>query len=605
VAYYQCTDGQRRSLHRSIAEVLADPEERARHLALATAGPDAEVAAALDEASRVAAGRGAPDAAAEMCELARRLTPVDDAERARGRAVRAAWCHFAAGDLPLARTQLGEVVATSPPGPARAEVLRLLGELRYHHDFVEAVELLQQALAEVGDDDRLRAAIEIDLAFAIITTSGDTVAAGARAEAGVACAERCHDPGLLAAALAVAALVDFIAGHPGAEDRMARAVAMEDPHRQHVLFNHPSFLAGLVWMWTERQADARSVFERLYRRALDEGEESALPGLGFFAACLACRMGDLDSAARYARSSVEASVNVGGDVSRGGGLTAQAMVAAHLGDVDAARAQAAEAADLFQRSASLVPVLWAVWMLGFVELSVGDPLEAHRVLDPISRLVTEYGLGEPALAPSIPDDIEALVGLGELDRAEALLGWLEERGQRLDRAWARATAGRGRALLRAAQGDLDGAVEAIEAALDQHDRIPLPLERGRTLLVKGQIERRRKHKATAKHAIEESLATFEAVGAALWAQRAKNELSRINIRPPAPLDLTATEAKVADLAAAGLSTKQVAERAFMNPRSVEGVLSRVYRKLGVASRAELANTMAARRGAPPPGGPSG
>ena len=600
VGCIQSSVEQRRDLHESIAAATRDPEERARHLALAATGPDAAVADALDEASRAATSRGATDAAAELCELSRRLTPVGDKEKARRRAVRAARHNFAAGDWPLAATQLEEIIAATPPGPARADALRLLGELRYHHDVAEAVRLLKRALAEAGDDERLRAAIELDIGAVIITTSANTEASRIYAESAVTHAEHAGDAGLLAMALAVAGMVDFLAGRAGVDDKMTRAVALEDPERPNVLFGRPSFVAGMVWMWTERHNQAHEALERLYRHSVDRGEENALPLVAMFAAWLACSLGALDDAAGYARTSFEASTHVGGDVSVGVGLLAQAIVAAHTGDINGARRQAHEATGLFTRSGWMMPSIWSAWILGFVELSVGDPAAAHGVLGPVSALIIASGTAEPGPAPSIPDDIEAMVALGELEQAEELLTWLEERGRRFDRAWALAAAGRCRALLLASRGNLEAAAAAIEAAIAQHDRIPLPFERGRTLLVKGQLERRRKHKAAAKQALEESLTIFETVGTSLWAQRARSELSRVNIRPPAPFELTPTEAKVAELAASGLSTKQVAERAFLSPRSVEGVLARIYSKLDISSRAELANTMAARRSFSPP-----
>ena len=540
----------------------------------------------------------APDAAAELCELARRLTPTHDGDLARRRAVTAAQYHFAAGNWPVARMQLEEIIAATAPGPDRAHPLRLLGELLYNNDSAAAIRLLKQALTE-ADDDRLRASIELDLAFATVTTSGDVVAATVHARTAVLHAERAGEPGLLAMAVAVDGFVDFMAGRTGSEQTMARAVALEDLGRHNLLFGRVSMLAGMVWMRTERLDQARAVFDRLYHLALDRGEESALPRLCMFAACLSCRMGDLDSAAAYARTSLESSVH-GGEVSRAEGLDAQAIVDAHLGDRDAARRRAREAAGLLPRSGWMIPSTFPAWIIGLAELSAGDPAAAHRALEPFCRLIMDSGLADPALALFVPDDIEALIALGELDQAERLLGWLEERGRELDRAWALAAAGRCRALLLAARGDLDAAAATLEQALVQHERVPLPLERGRTLLVKGLIERRRKHKAAAKQALEESLTVFETVKAGLWVQRARGELSRVNIRPPAPFELTSTEAKVAELAASGLSTKQVAEQAFLSPRSVEGVLARIYSKLGIRSRAELANTMAARRSTSPP-----
>ncbi len=120
----------------------------------------------------------------------------------------------------------------------------------------------------------------------------------------------------------------------------------------------------------------------------------------------------------------------------------------------------------------------------------------------------------------------------------------------------------------------------------------MPLERARTLLVKGQLHRRRKEKRAAKDTLTEALGAFELLGAALWADRVRHELDRVGLRPAAPLDLTATEAQVADLAGAGLPTRTIAEQMFMSAKTVEGVLSRIYRKLDVHSRAELATTLA-------------
>jgi DNA-binding NarL/FixJ family response regulator len=86
----------------------------------------------------------------------------------------------------------------------------------------------------------------------------------------------------------------------------------------------------------------------------------------------------------------------------------------------------------------------------------------------------------------------------------------------------------------------------------------------------------------------------------MWAARARAEVSRIGLRPPAPLELTATEARVASLAAAGHTNRQVAAELFLSPRTVEDNLARVYRKLGISSRAELGAAMTRRESAQPP-----
>lgn len=120
----------------------------------------------------------------------------------------------------------------------------------------------------------------------------------------------------------------------------------------------------------------------------------------------------------------------------------------------------------------------------------------------------------------------------------------------------------------------------------------MPFELGRTLLVMGQAQRRLKRKRIAKEYLERALGIFEFLPAPLWAERARSELSRISLRPPAPLALTATEERVATLAASGHTNRQVAQALFLSPRTVEANLARIYRKLGVSSRAELGAAIA-------------
>jgi DNA-binding CsgD family transcriptional regulator len=94
--------------------------------------------------------------------------------------------------------------------------------------------------------------------------------------------------------------------------------------------------------------------------------------------------------------------------------------------------------------------------------------------------------------------------------------------------------------------------------------------------------------------LEEARATFEGIGAALWVARAENELSRIGGRAQAPRGLTPTEERIARLVATGKSNHEVAAALFVSPKTVEWNLSKVYKKLRVSSRAELAARFAKR-----------
>jgi len=199
------------------------------------------------------------------------------------------------------------------------------------------------------------------------------------------------------------------------------------------------------------------------------------------------------------------------------------------------------------------------------------------------------GVEEPAYFRINPDEIEVVVAMGRLDEAHALLVPFEDKGRQLDRAWAIATAARCRALLAAAQGDLPAALKAADEAVLEHDRLPLPFELGRTLLVKGTVERRAKRKREARDTLTRALEAFEMLGAATWADRARGELARIGGRPPAPLALTPTEGRVAELVAAGSTNREVADALFVSVHTVEANLKRIYRKLGIRSRTELAS----------------
>jgi DNA-binding CsgD family transcriptional regulator len=208
--------------------------------------------------------------------------------------------------------------------------------------------------------------------------------------------------------------------------------------------------------------------------------------------------------------------------------------------------------------------------------------------------VEARGLVEPIRAFFLPDAIEAMVALGELPRAERLTEMLAECGRGTDRPWALATSFRSKALLLAARGEFPAALVEVVHALREHERLPMPLELGRTLFVKGQIERRSKQKAAARDAFDRALAIFSEVGARLWSEKARAELARTSPRHGAPTELTPSERRVAELVASGLRNREVAARLFMSPKTVEANLARTYRKLGIRSRAELG----ARLGAP-------
>ena len=119
----------------------------------------------------------------------------------------------------------------------------------------------------------------------------------------------------------------------------------------------------------------------------------------------------------------------------------------------------------------------------------------------------------------------------------------------------------------------------------------MPFERARTLLAKGRVHHRRKEKRLADEALGEAVRIFEELGSPLWAERAHAELERAGLRQRDPDELNETERQVAELAAQGLSNQEIAQRAFLSVKTVEANLTRVYRKLGIRSRAGLARRL--------------
>ena len=180
---------------------------------------------------------------------------------------------------------------------------------------------------------------------------------------------------------------------------------------------------------------------------------------------------------------------------------------------------------------------------------------------------------------------------GRLGEAEPLVELLERNGRRLDRPWMKAVGARCRGMLLAAQGDVDAANRAVEQALTEHDRLPMPFERARTQLLAGQLQRRQRQKDQAATTLRDALKTFEDLNTRLWADRARAELARADVGTRRMSSLSPSEQRVADLAASGRTNRDVAAALFISPKTVESNLARIYRKLGIHSRAELGRHM--------------
>jgi DNA-binding CsgD family transcriptional regulator len=584
--YWSAPPRERRLAHRRLAPLVDDAEERARHLALGSPAPDEQLAAVVAAAAEHARGRGAPEIAAELAEHARALTPQHQGAAYRRRSIQVAEYQFHAGQLSQAREILLEVIRHARPGPDRADALRLLGEIRYSEDsFPEAIGLFEQALEQAGNDVRVRCAIHLSLAYGWLRT-GDFAAAPRHARRALDLARQAGDPASLAEALAVAAMADFLLGRGLDEAKIERALRLEDPYRQIPVQMRPSLIAGYLALYEGSLHRSAQILGRLRERIIEGGQDSDLPMVSSYLCWSACWRGGLPEAEDYAAEAIEAASQIQADSLRCVALAFAAVPAAYAGDPDLTLSRAQECRALAARVGDRLIVLWAAWALGLLALSQNDPQAADAALGPLTAMFEDH-VPDPIRAFFLPDHVEALVALGRLEQAGRLLAAFDEAARRLERPWALMLADRCHALVHAARGDLERASAAAREALAWGAGLELRIEVARTLLIAGQVARRRKSKQVAAGHLQQALEMFQDAGARLWAQRACTELGRVGLRRAASGLLTTAERQVAELAASGRTNREVAAQLFMSTKTVEANLARVYRKLGIASRAEL------------------
>lgn len=595
VTYSTASRVELRGLHARLAELVDDPEERAHHLGLSAEGPDDAIAAAMDEAATRAARRGAPDAAATLLEQAMRLTSPAAVHDSLRRKLAAADQHVAAGDTARARVLLEEVVATSEAGATRARALHRLSRVRVlERGFGAAPPLLRQALEEAGEDPALRAAIERELVFTL-TQMGALSEAMPHARAGLLAAEASGQPALLADALNHLCMAEFLLGDGVDEQLLDRAIAMDAQVGPAPLQEHPGMGTGrlplaMTLRWADRFDEARDLLRALHREHLEHGDEGSLTPVLFGLGELECLAGDWRTARRLADEGHELARRTGQAVTERVSLALEAMVEASWGNVEVARTGAETALALSEAADDPRFVIRNLKTLGFIELSLGDPVGASGYFERGLELERTAGY-DPCVLRLVPDAVEAMLAMGRLEDARPLIEVLEDHGRRHDHPWAVATGARCRGLLEAASGNLDEAEGALERSIAGFERLPQPFELARTLLAMGVVLRRSKRRRMARESLERALAMFEALGARLWVERSRIELGRIGGRPSSPLVLTPTEERIAELVAEGQTNREVAASLFLSVKTVETNLTRIYRKLGVGSRRELARRM--------------
>ena len=581
---------RRRQVHARLAEIVIDPEERARHLAFATEGADAEVAESLEQAAERAARRGAPAIAAELAELAAQRTPTGDHGARWRRLIEAGLRHATAGDLARARALLEPLISEIPPGPRRAEVLLNLADFRWD-DAGEAIELAERALAEAGSDDACRARVHMVLSSRALEAEERSALGHSRAAHEAA--ERAGDEELALLALINLVHVEVCFGEmtPGLLDQALARVSIDVArHARIPHFESPHFVLGLALLGLNRFEEAKELFDRARVDSLEQGVPFAAACADEFLAEVECRLGNWPAAALHASECSELFQQLGTE-NQPQQLYATALVDAHMGNVDEAQTAAERGAAIATAAGEEFWALANRRVLGLLELSLDNPARAIDYLQPPARARITSLWHMPSTSDFLETAIEAFAAVGDLEAAAELLDALHDRARKIDSPWERAVRARCRGLLRSAQGDHEGARAAFDEALREHERLNLPFDRGRTLLARGVLQRRLKQRRAARLSLEAALAVFEELGAPLWAEKARTELKRIAGRMPGGDVLTPTERRVAELVAEGHPNKEIAATLFVTVKTVEANLTRIYAKLGIRSRTELARLL--------------
>jgi len=584
-----------RATHARLAELETGDEVTARHLALAADRPDAGIAERLSLAAAQARGRGARAGARDLAALAVAATPADDPRGPDRRLELAGWAMHD-GD-PQTCAELAGPLASGPgPVAARAHVL-LATWAGLTGSTEEVARQCRAALDAATGHPLLRATAFVTWADAAADLAETArLARSALAELDAASSAGDAAEVLRCQALAIAAHADLLRGAGGSAAELAEAVELETRHPPELVLTGARTAQAQQLLFSCRLDEGREAFAVLLDEARARGDEVSEPLLLLNLGHLELRAGRLGRAGELAREALDLAHVTGNTAARALGELQVAADEARTGDWAASQQR-------IQRAKALTDDIGDPWLLGITWTILGrlcstrgDHQGAVDALRTAAGHAARAGLADPGWDPSPGDLTEALLALGHVDEAAVELSRLSAAAAGLDRPHVAAVVPRLQAELRAARVGPDAEARAMAlAAVEAHEALGTTFELGRSLLVAGRLHRRAKQKRVAHDLLGRAAEVFDANPAPVWADRARDEQRRVGLRPSAPDGLTPTEARVAALAAAGRTNREIAAEVFASPKTVEAVLGRVYRKLGVRSRVELVAAL------PPPG----
>jgi DNA-binding CsgD family transcriptional regulator len=576
--------GRRQRLYRQLAGTAVSPERYAHFAALAAGpGPDSAVADALDAAAASAHGRAGNAEAAQFADQAVAFTPGPDQAALVRRRIRAGELLFLAGDV---HRSLGHLETLDLCDLDTADLERAL-PLRIDmtdvvHGRAAAAAVVASAAEEAGPDPRRRALV---LALASDTVYGIPGRRRDLATEAIRCAEAAGpvaDPALHRALLNL--MVDKVVAGEGLDTGLLKRAERLEARVQTVLYDSADLHRGLWSRYVEDLDTAREALQRSIARAREAGDDFAVWTFLSYLAATEEMAGDYP-AARAAIAASDATAAWYDWPMSPWQLEPRSQLLIAAGDLDAAVSLADEQlADRSDTAAAFIRTL----IQGRATAWRVDAAAAARHFEQAARYADELGFADPAVRQRVdPVLAEAYVAEGRPADALRISARLREIGERLQRpAWTGA-ASRIDALAAARSGDLDAAAASARAAVAAYEMTPLRFELARSLLVLGQIERRRKARKRSRSALVRARDLAAEIGHRPLETRIERELPRV-AAARAGDELTVTEQRVAELIAAGTTNRDAAAALFVSVRTVETHVAAIYRKLGVRTRAELA-----------------
>jgi DNA-binding CsgD family transcriptional regulator len=501
------------------------------------------------------------------------------------RQLRAAEHHVRAGDVESAMALANDILGISSDAAIRARAHSLVAEIAYGRSFGTAIDLLDAATREPGANRAQVAQLELHLALAQMG-SMDLATALVHARRGERLAATGADGGLLAETMALRVYLETVKEDRFDQRALRRALTLEDPRRESPILVRVSQFAAVIDTLFGRLDRARPTWERLRIDIAEKGEDHELPFVIDVLAFVDLLRGERTLALDHVGEALRIATVVGSETMRGFALAVRAVIASFHDDAAATLADVDAATAIFDATGWGIGHWYTRRALANLALAHDQPEEVERVLDPPCEGIG-LAFGYAPVSVFVEDLIDARIATGHLEAAERLIAGIESAGRSVDSPLARTVGARGRALMQSARGEPTSAMQAISDAERALAELPIPSERARTLLAKGQILRRERQKRAAQEALQAARAIFVELEMPAWVAKTDGELARLGLRHGGRLDLTETERRVAVLAAHGLTNREIAAQMFLARKTVEDVMSRVYGKLGIGSRAEL------------------